>query len=146
MGRRRISSQLILLVIAAGAVPACGGRKQGSVPGPSGPAWVWQNPRPQGNLLMSIAFANSTDGWAVGYSGALLRTVDGGTTWTPQPDGGSTDLQGVAVIKGTKQGWIVGSGGRILHTTDGATWTLQNSGVTQQLLGVTFADVLTGWA
>ncbi len=44
-------------------------------------------------------------------------------------------------------GTAVGAEGTILHTTDGgATWTLQSSGTTVPLSGVTFVDANTGWA
>src|SRR5437016_4900893 len=44
-------------------------------------------------------------------------------------------------------GWAVGFGGTILHTSDGgATWSGQDSGTSNELLGVQFTDALTGWA
>jgi len=40
--------------------------------------WCWQNPLPQGNLLMSVDFTDDLHGWAVGYCGTILKTDDGG--------------------------------------------------------------------
>jgi photosystem II stability/assembly factor-like uncharacterized protein len=37
--------------------------------------------------LAALRFANERDGWAVGHSGVVLRTRDGGQTWTRQLDG-----------------------------------------------------------
>jgi photosystem II stability/assembly factor-like uncharacterized protein len=43
--------------------------------------------------------------------------------------------------------WAVGEGGTIRATTDGgAHWVSQNSGTTQKLVGVAFADSKHGWA
>src|SRR5687768_2336386 len=52
--------------------------------------WVWQNPRPQGNPLLSIHFAkDKLHGLAVGSDNTILRTEDGGFTWRRQagPEG-----------------------------------------------------------
>ena len=40
--------------------------------------WFWQNPLPQGNGLHSTYFIDSNTGWAVGSSGTILKTTDGG--------------------------------------------------------------------
>jgi len=37
--------------------------------------------------LGSVAFATPLDGWAVGPGGVVLRTTDGGATWTRKEDG-----------------------------------------------------------
>lgn len=46
--------------------------------------WFWQNPLPQGNTLHGVNFVSSTEGWAVGDYGTILKTTNGGTTWTSQ--------------------------------------------------------------
>ena len=43
--------------------------------------WFWQNPLPQGNLLISCNFTDSNTGWAVGYGGTIIKTTDGGESW-----------------------------------------------------------------
>lgn len=44
-------------------------------------------------------------------------------------------------------GWVVGESGTILHTTDGGnSWSAQNSGTSNWLYSVRFADANTGWA
>ena len=73
---------------------------------------------------------------AVGGSGTILRTIDGGATWTPQASGTTNLLWGVAFVD-ANVGWVSGFSGTILHTTDGgATWTNEPSGTTNQLVGV----------
>jgi len=43
--------------------------------------WVWQNPTPQGNTLLSIQFLNSLTGYAGSDAGTLLKTTNGGLNW-----------------------------------------------------------------
>ena len=42
----------------------------------------WANPTPQGNALWGVAFEDANAGYAVGERGAVLRTSDGGASWT----------------------------------------------------------------
>jgi len=79
---------------------------------------------------MSVAFANASDGWAVGWysdgSGIILATTDGGAHWSAQSAGAATFLTSVACADGT-HAWAL-SGSTILATTDGgATWHAQSS-------------------
>jgi photosystem II stability/assembly factor-like uncharacterized protein len=46
-----------------------------------------QVPTPVSVTLTSVAFANNRAGWAVGHSGVVLETQDGGNTWSRQYDG-----------------------------------------------------------
>ncbi|HEY5499613.1 MAG TPA: YCF48-related protein [Bacteroidales bacterium] len=46
--------------------------------------WFWQNPLPQGNSLYGVEFISSTEGWAVGANGTILKTSDGGASWQIQ--------------------------------------------------------------
>src|SRR5581483_2957500 len=62
-------------------------------------AWIWQNPRPQGNDLRSIRFVDASTGWSVGRHGVIMFTSDGGASWRLQaPAGVTTDLNGVAAL------------------------------------------------
>jgi len=61
---------------------------------------------------------NASDGWAVGDGGTLLRTSDGGQSWTPQVSGVSQRLESICFTSATN-GWAVGQGGTVLHTTTG---------------------------
>lgn len=54
--------------------------------------WQWQNPLPTGNWLSGLAFAGDSDGWIVGGSGTILRTRDGGASWTHQESGAGSNL------------------------------------------------------
>ena len=57
-------------------------------------------------------------GWAVGYWGTILRTVDGGALWHSVIGGGNGWLMGVHFRADGQNGWIVGADGLLLHTAD----------------------------
>src|ERR1041384_784712 len=78
--------------------------------------WVWQNPRPQGNPLHGVSFVQTNHGTAVGDYGTIVRTTDGGRTWTKQSSGTSSGLYGVSFVN-ANNGTAVGNNGIILKTT-----------------------------
>jgi photosystem II stability/assembly factor-like uncharacterized protein len=55
--------------------------------------------------------------------GTILRTTDGGATWTSQASGTNNPLFGVAFTD-ANTGTAVGDGGTILRTTDGGAQAL----------------------
>ena len=84
------------LACAAGALAALPALAPASVQvGSSG--WQWGNPLPQGNTLRSISFAGA-NGYAAGDFGTLLRTTDGGGTWSGLLSGTFTNLSDVQAI------------------------------------------------
>ena len=48
------------------------------------------------NDLVDVSFTDSNNGTAVGWYGTILRTTNGGNTWTSQSSGTSHDLLGVS--------------------------------------------------
>src|ERR1700716_2801911 len=70
--------------------------------------WLWSNPFPQGNALSGVAFAGKT-GFAVGEEGTMLRSLDGGSSWTTLRSGTMGDLSIVQVLDPATV--IVGGGG-----------------------------------
>jgi|YNPNPStandDraft_1061719.scaffolds.fasta_scaffold45267_2 photosystem II stability/assembly factor-like uncharacterized protein len=88
--------------------------------------------------LFSISFPTERDGWACGRFGTILRTSDGGATWTRQTSGTTFTLSSI-YFTDTQNGWAVGNGGTILHTRDGGLkWEPQQSPVEQFHMGVLF--------
>ncbi|HEY4096367.1 MAG TPA: hypothetical protein VGM33_12675, partial [Baekduia sp.] len=78
--------------------------------------WLWGNPLPQGNTVRAMAFSGPT-GYAVGDFGTLLKTADGGDTWTGLPAGTFTNLTKVEVLDGNT---VVAGGGCVARiSTDG---------------------------
>ena len=106
--------------------------------------------------LKDVTFIDTMTGWAVGdvhwdpaqqgYTGTIIKTTDGGTTWTPQNTGVTALLNAVTFIDATT-GWVVGNHGTILHTRDGGeTWVPQTIDIADEFRGVAFADAEHGWA
>ena len=96
--------------------------------------------------LFSVHFADSLNGWAVGNSGTILYTDNGGIDWTKQDSGVTTALNSVHFAD-SLNGWVVGDGGVILYTDNGGIrWTEQANEVFTTLKSVYFTDVNNGWA
>ena len=96
-------------------------------------------------LLPTIERVLTQQGWAVGNSGTILTTKDGGTNWRAQGSGTPQRLSSV-YFTNERQGWAVGAIGKILATTDGgATWSAQDSGTSESLLSVYFINERQGW-
>jgi hypothetical protein len=96
-----------------GAVEAIAGAKaQEQVSPPIGPT-------PDNADLKAAFFATERLGWAVGKSGAILATRDGGNAWTPQTSGTEVGLISAHFTADGQRGWAVGDNGTILGTGDG---------------------------
>ncbi len=101
--------------------------------------------------LKAIFFFDQTTGWAVGARGIIMKTTDGGSSWsTQQAAGSSRDLMAISMIDASN-GFTVGKKGTILKTTDGgSTWISQQNGsqswTRKDLLQLTFADANSGIA
>ena len=54
--------------------------------------WITQNPLPQSNWLTSVYFIDSDTGFSVGDFGTILKTTDGGSTWSGVPSGTTNHL------------------------------------------------------
>jgi hypothetical protein len=87
--------------------------------------WHWQNPLPQGNNLRGASFVDANTGTVVGEYGAIVRTTDGGSSWTIQVSGTTQTLWAVSFTD-VNNGTAVGEGGTILRTTDVATFGSAN--------------------
>jgi len=110
------------------------------------PSWSLQSSGTT-NWLTDIHFTDEMNGWAVGWSGTILHTSDGGALWTSQTSGVSSALQSV-YFTDSMTGWAVG--GSILHTTDGGVnWSEQVSPFGwfgTYLESVYFINDQIGWA
>jgi photosystem II stability/assembly factor-like uncharacterized protein len=100
--------------------------------------------------LWDVFFVNSDTGYAVGgnmatgYQGIVLRTTDGGITWTSQDIPTNRALYGV-FFTNDSTGMAVGQDGMILRTTDcGETWTSLEIETPTFLMGVFFTDDSSG--
>ena len=101
------------------------------------------------NHLRSVQFlGDGKRGWAVGESGTILATQNGGESWQSQTSGTSKDLWSVQFLGDGKRGWAVGESGTILTTQNGGeSWQSQTSGTSNYLWSVQFlGDGKRGWA
>jgi len=90
----RASTALLTGVARAGQrLVAVGERGTILLSDDNGASWR-QRPAPVSVMLTNVRFANARKGWAVGHSGVVLATADGGENWTLQLDG----VRGAALI------------------------------------------------
>src|SRR5688572_21950169 len=59
--------------------------------------WSWGSPLPQGNTLRAIDFVGQR-GYAAGDFGTLLRSDDGGLTWSGIATGITSDLRRIRTV------------------------------------------------
>jgi hypothetical protein len=85
-------------------------------------------------------------GWAVGKSGLLLHTDDGGVIWDEQDWGGSNVLWDIVMLDNS-HGCIVGNAGVALTTDDGgANWQAVSTPTSKGLYGLYFIDASTAFS
>jgi len=108
-------------------------------------AWFQYSPLPQGNALSKIRALDKDIAVAVGDTGTIVRTNDGGKTWTVQHHTRHT-LNSLFLVNRTT-GYCVGDSGTILSTNDGgASWVQYASLFKKNLNDVCFTSADTGWA
>jgi photosystem II stability/assembly factor-like uncharacterized protein len=110
----------------------------------SGNTWVAQLDLNSAQALTDVFFANSDTGWAVGISGTILTTADGGNNWTPQNSGTSDWLESI-YFRDVNVGFVTGSSDMFSTTDGGNTWTPLNLGA-GWIDSITLLDSLNGWA
>ena len=91
---------------------------------------------PLNPLINDIFFVDSKNGWAVGETGFIWRTEDGGRNWAKQESGQTEDLFS-CYFKDNQEGWATGLNGILLHTEDGGlTWKPQESHTKESIFGI----------
>src|SRR5690349_15493893 len=108
--------------------------------------WFWQNPLPQGNNLRALEFFDANTGIAVGFNGTVIRTVNGGSSWTIINSGSTMDLYALHFLN-SSTGFAAGRLGTILRTVNGGlNWSTISSGAGVNLQAIHFVDNNTGIA
>jgi photosystem II stability/assembly factor-like uncharacterized protein len=124
--RGLLATAVCALVIAAGCTGGDGPDTEVVVrldglqcSGPAGTGWCWQQPQPNGLATRDVTFVDANNGWLVGDGGLVMRSNDGGASWTRQPVATLSDLSKVQFAD-SRSGWLATAlGGEIWRTTDG---------------------------
>lgn len=107
----------------------------------------WQGVPGGSSHLTSTHYASSSVGYAVGYGGTIIKTVDGGLNWTNYSNSGTTNNLFSVYFASSTHGWTVGSSGTIKATTNGgSTWVTQTSGTGLNFNAVYFTSTTHGCA
>lgn len=97
---------------------------------------------PQGwfDGIRKVDFINSMQGWCVGASGKVRRTLDGGVTWTDLPDVAEPNLSYLSTVDfadaqvGYSSAAYSFGGGVLLKTTNGGqSWNILTGGVFSEM-------------
>jgi photosystem II stability/assembly factor-like uncharacterized protein len=94
-----------------------------------------------------LDFVDQDRGWAVGDSGKILNTTDGGKSWSIQQSGTLVTLRAVSFLSPSK-GWVCGGSNSIgMSTNGGATWTWDHpiGESLRTFMAMSFVDERTGW-
>jgi len=105
--------------------------------------WEWSHPKGTGNDLFGFDFADDMTGYACGDLGSIIKTTDGGVSWTGLKSGVNYLLYNAKCIN--KDTVLVVGLGQSLRTTDGGqTWN--TFFVTPgQLIDINFLNNQTGY-
>jgi photosystem II stability/assembly factor-like uncharacterized protein len=114
----------------------------------AGVNWSYSTGTNSGDLLCSISFPSKDTGYVVGDYWKILRTINGGNTWTYQTaptSPGYYDLKSTVFVN-NNLGFAVGTGGVILKTVNaGITWNVMTSGTALTLYSIYFSNALEGY-
>lgn len=122
------------------------------------PQWQMQNSGVK-VALTDICFVDSLYGWAVGDSGTIIHSTDGGVSWTQQFDQTDTIEFKKVQFFDQQRGFVSGNSVRKLPgyqrrpiftlrtTTGGSTWERMElpSGINDLYGNMEFIDSLNGW-
>ena len=105
---------------------------------------VW-NKITEDNAARNHCFIDTQTGFLVGGDGNIIKTTDGGNTWTNIYSGVVENLRDIVFVNATT-GFVVGDFGRILKTDDhGETWRKTNSGTQENIYCISFINEEEGW-
>jgi photosystem II stability/assembly factor-like uncharacterized protein len=108
------------------------------------PGWLSSNPFPQSDTLHAVAFSGSI-GYAAGEDGALLRSSDGGRSWSTLASGTEDELAFVQELDPLTV--IIGGRCELLESVDGGAAFRQMNfpGSGCDLVAVSFVSASSGY-
>lgn len=96
--------------------------------------------------LQDLHMLSAQSGFAVGNSGAVLRTLDGGMTWQTLASMPAKNLNDIHFSKSSpSRGWICGNNTLLRTANGGSSWTEAVPPNSQIFYGVHFQTNLKGW-
>ncbi|MCK4448299.1 MAG: hypothetical protein KAW56_14610, partial [Candidatus Marinimicrobia bacterium] len=114
--------------------------------------WFPPSAPPTGNQINDLDFVDDSTGWAVGYNGIILKTTDGGASWTTQKIGAGMIYYDAFFID-SSNGWVIGRIDLLGYvpliyiTTDGGeSWRIRQTGASTALYSISFVNHSEGWA
>lgn len=105
------------------------------------------SPRSGGSgSLYSVQFPSASIGYIAGDFGSMIKSTDGGESWTGQTSGVPDDLYCVFFLN-ANVGFACGDNGSIIKTTDaGNQWNVLTTGTPSLLTSVFFVNTSLGYA
>lgn len=117
-----------------------------AVPALAEDEWEYVQRSHTGTGISALHFAAPHLGFAAGSLGYLIRTRDGGATWSDLP---RATLRRITVMHGPDARTVIAAGtqGALIRTADGGeTWQAVASGTRSDLRALRFVDAATGYA
>lgn len=105
----------------------------------------WQQETIGTFYLNSVFFTASNCGHIVGTNGTIMKTVNGGESWSFYNSGINDKDFNSIFFTDSNTGYVVGEHGKILKTTNGITWDNQSSGVNYTLNEIFFVNQNIGY-
>lgn len=86
-------------------------------------------------------------GFAVGDSGLIYKTANGGLDWISTLNSGNATLRDVGINAiNSRLVWVVGDSGALFYSqTEGWDWSKLRSGLTDDLLSIALVNEFRGW-
>jgi photosystem II stability/assembly factor-like uncharacterized protein len=98
------------------------------------------------STMYGLYFVNTDTGYAAGDNGSVLKTTNGGSSWSSLTTGVSDFLFNIYFVDDTT-GFACGNSGRIIKTIDGGnSWVSLTTGTTSRFYDIYFSDTNNGIA
>jgi len=147
----RAPKAMVLALAQAGARTVAVGERGIILVRDGGAVDSWRQAKvPVSVTLTGVAFADASNGWAVGHDGVILSTADGGAQWTTRFDGNRANaLMLVDAKAAVAKAQAAGADNAALGDAENALGDIEAAakfGPSRPLLGVWFRDAKTGYA
>lgn len=107
--------------------------------------WVKQNSLTYPKTLNQFDFTDVNTGWAVGDSGRVMNTTNGGMNWNSVSLNTNINFR-LVQFANANTGYIAGDSGRVYKTINaGVIWNQISTGTDRGFFGMYFTDASTGY-